>query len=234
MQNLYIILISILLAALLFIFIYEFIKKRKMKFRTGKHDNFEHALMNDMLYMSISSFVLLIFFLLYNSGFFTIFLKNDPYNKGIIESGLLYGVALVIVGFIINSIYLGTIKCISHWVVLEELEENEKTLLIFAGCIMLCAVGKMESDFVIFFSAVSLIFGKFFWVINNSITKLKKDFCEFLHLPIYTIIFFVIVAVTFIISTFIPQYFLQIIFGLTIGVLIGIIVCAFIHKENNH
>lgn len=43
-----------------------------------------------------------------------------------------------------------------------------------------------------------------------------------------------IVAVTFIISTFIPQYFLQIIFGLTIGVLIGIIVCAFIHKENNH
>ena len=129
MQNLYIILISILLAALLFICIYEFITKRKMKFRTGKHDNFEHALMNDMLYMSISSFVLLIFFLLYNSGFFTIFLKNDPYNKGIIESGLLYGVALVIVGFIINSIYLGTIKCISHWVVLEELEENEKLLI---------------------------------------------------------------------------------------------------------
>ena len=74
MQNLYIILISILLAALLFICIYEFITKRKMKFRTGKHDNFEHALMNDMLYMSISSFVLLIFFLLYNSGFFTNFM----------------------------------------------------------------------------------------------------------------------------------------------------------------
>lgn len=233
MQNLYIILISILLAALLFVCIYEFVTRKNMKMRIGKHDNFEHALMNDVLYLVISSFVLLLFFVLYDSGFFTYILKNVPYNKSIIESGLFNGVALVIVGIIINLIYLGAIKCIRHWVVLEELEENEKTWLTIAGCFMLYVVGKRESDFVFSFSAVSLIIAKFFWVINNSLTKLKKDLLEFFHLPIYTIIFIVTIFIVVFVSTIIPKYFLQIIFGLMTGVLVGIIVCAFRYKEKN-
>lgn len=149
MENLYIILISILLAALLFVCIYEFITRKNVKLKTGKHDNFEHALMNDMLYMSISSFVLLIFFVLYNSGFFAYILNKDIYNRGILESGLLYGVVLVIVGVMINLIYSGILKCISRWIVLVKLDENEKTWLTIAGCIMLYVVGKLNSDYVL-------------------------------------------------------------------------------------
>lgn len=204
-----------------------------MEVRIGKHGNFEYALMNDMLYMSTSSFILLIFFILDNSGFFAYILKNVPYNKSIIESGLFYGIALVIVGILINLIYFGAIKCIKHWVVLEKLEENEKAWLMIAGCIMLCVIGKKESDFVLSFSAVSLIIAKFFWVINNSLAKLKKDLLEFLHLPIYTIVFVIAVIVIILVSAITPQYFLQIIFGLIAGVLIGISLCAFIHKEEN-
>lgn len=233
-RNVIVFISSIVLGIILFISIFEYSIRKNIKMYCGKHDNLGHAFMNDLLYLSISSFFLLIFFLLYNSGFFTYILLGIPHINEILESGLFTGVSLIFVGLIINIIYLGVLRLIRFKIALAELEENERTWLMIVGCILLFSVGKIESDFVFAFSALAIIIAKFFWVINNNLQNVKKEIKSLFYLPIYSIIFIISVSFILVIFSFVPRYCIWIIFGLIVGVFIGIIICALLHKENSN
>lgn len=224
---------SMIFGTMFFILIFRSVTRKKVELYYGKHDSFEHALMNNTLYLIISSGILLTFFSLYNSKFFAYILSWVPHIYEMLESGLFTNVALILVGVLINVTYKILSKILKYKINLSYLEKNEKTLLLIIGCIMLFTTGYIESDFLFSFSALALIAAYFFWVINNDLRSMKEKIRSLLPLSIYTIIFITAVLVILVVSLFIPKYFLQIIFGLIIGILIGIIICAFFYKKNN-
>lgn len=223
--------VALLLGTILFILVYKYIAVKKIEVNYGKHKNLEYALINNGIYLIISTFLLLMFYSLYENNFFEYILSSIPHDKEIIDSGLFTGLILVLVGIFIKIIYLLCLKIIRHKVILLELEEDEQTWVMIAGCILLFVVGLKNRDFIFSFSVLTLIVAHFFWVINNSIENVKKKLQKLKKLPIFTIIFIIAVFMISLISLFIPEYILQILFGLIIGITIGIIVC--LYKENN-
>lgn len=231
MKSIIVFAVSMILTALLFNIILEYITKKNIHVNCGKHKNLEYAMINNMLYMIISSFSLLIFYELYEYDFFECYLSKIPHIKEILDSGLFTGLALVLVGILVKLFYLGFLKIIRCKVFLIELEENEQTWIMIVSCILLFIIGLENYDFIFAFSVLALIVAKFFWVINNSILKLWEEIKGFFKLPIYTIIFIVSILAILVIMVVWPQYLLQIIYGLTFGILAGAILYAIIHKD---
>jgi len=225
--------ISMILGIGLSDLVYKYIVSKNIKVNYGKHKNFEYAFFNDMIYFTISSLFLLVFYELYNENFFELILDKVPHYKEILDSGLFTGLALVLVGILIKIFYHGCLQIIHYKINLMNLEESEQTWIMIVGSFLLSVVGFKNGDFMFAFSALTLIVAYFFWVINNDLKSIKDKIQKLKSLPIYTIIFIIVVWAVSLVSLFFPKYQEQIVFGIIIGLFIGIIMCAFLYKKNN-
>ncbi len=129
-----------------------------------------------LLFYIIATFWLLIL-IFGKDDLLTLFVQNSILGEQLVDSGLLFAIGLVVVGYIIRGVYnliyfiLNKIGKKKDRIYLDKIHKNEQTLIIIVSCISLILVSISQKDWGASFFIGALILGKFFWVDAN-----PKDF----------------------------------------------------------
>lgn len=158
-----------------------------------------------ILYLLISSICLI--FLVERIDITILNFVNFSYNQQFINSGLSFAICLLPTGYIIRCIYGVICFCINkigekhNKKYIDDINENEETLILIASCISLVIVAIVsERDYELAFFIIALILGKFFWVDSN----IKKIICDIREMEISV---FVIVILYWALSIYISTCF---------------------------
>lgn len=184
-----------------------------------------------MIFLVISSALLLLFQILYNSSFFVQFIGDWKYGEAFYESGLYLTLLLFVVGYLVKlacfllyklyKIFCKVSKKIPKTYI-RVLKPEEKKWILILGLFVLISTGIKSKDYNIVFSSVVIILGKFLWIdadIKSAITELK----ELKQLPVNVLLsfgaFMVYIVSSFFVDTIWSQfYFMNIVMGYLLGI----------------
>jgi hypothetical protein len=187
----------------------------------GKHVSLESLIFSVSFYVALSFMVL------------SLYVTAIPYLENVctapvVDSGILYILAIIIAGGIIRLFYhFVTFVCEK----VIKLMKCEETFILLVALICIVFFGIKEKNTYFLLSSISLIAGKFFWF--DSCKETFSDIKKFLRsVPVLTIITCSMLIIFLIVELYFNEYRFNFHLGLFFGMIISlaIFIISFIKK----